>query len=139
MLVDVVRRDRGLRLVMKDWPLFGPVSLRASRLGLGSVALGRYGYVNSGLLAIRGRLTDDAVDRALRHAGVAPERAWASYLAQSGKWDQLIQRNHAQADSLGFFGTPSYVIGKVIVPGMIERDVLLAAIAQARRLGAPKG
>lgn len=132
MLMDALRRDPGLRLVMKDWPLFGQVSLRATRLALGAVDLGRYGAVNAALLAGRGRMSDDSVDRALRRAGMAPEAAWRSYLARSGQWDRLIQRNHAQADALGFRGTPSYVVGRAILPGALDAQTLQDTIARAR-------
>ncbi len=41
-LIDVVAEDGNVRLVMKDWPIFGPASIRASQLALGAVHVGAY-------------------------------------------------------------------------------------------------
>lgn len=137
MLLDVVKNDGNLRLVMKDWPILGIVSQRAARLGLGTVALGKYGQVNAQLMATRGRLTDDLVDEAVRRAGVDPAEAWRSYEAGKPKWDALLARNFDQADRMEFFGTPSFVIGQIIAPGVLEHDDLQEVITEARRLGIP--
>lgn len=137
MLLEVLDADRGLRLVMKDWPVFGPVSGRAARLALGAHGLGKYPSANTALMSTRGKLTDQSVDQALRRAGVDPAAAWTSYEADAAKWDGLIARNHAQAAALGFFGTPSYVIGAVIIPGVINKTTMLDVISEARRVGIP--
>ena len=137
MLMDEVRRDGNIRLVMKDLPVLGPVSRRAARMALGSVDLGLYAAVNAALMATRGRLSDRSVDSALRRAGVSPDAAWKSFTAQEDKWERLIVRNLDQADDLGFWGTPSYVIGQVIAPGVIDRQALRETIAEARQIGMP--
>ena len=41
-LTEVVAEDGDIRLVLKDWPIFGAASLRASQLALGAVDLGAY-------------------------------------------------------------------------------------------------
>lgn len=133
-LLDLVKRDGNLRLVMKDWPVLGIVSQRAARLGLGAVALGRYGQVNAQLMATRGRLNDQSVDEALLRAGVDPTEAWRSYEADKPKWDALLARSFDQADRMGFFGTPSFVVGQIIAPGVLDRKDLQDLIAEARRL-----
>lgn len=135
MLLDIVKKDGNLRLVMKDWPVLGVVSQRAARLGLGSVALGKYGQVNSQLMATRGRLTDENVDEALLRAGVDPTEAWRSYEADKAKWDGLLDRSFDQADRMGFFGTPSFVIGQIVAPGAQDELSLREMIAEARELG----
>ena len=57
-MIEEVQRDGHVRLVMKDWPIFGPVSVRASKLVLGASVLGHYRQAHDALMATPGRLTD---------------------------------------------------------------------------------
>ncbi|ETX27039.1 DsbA family protein [Roseivivax isoporae] len=131
MLEDVVTEDGGVRLVMKDWPIFGPPSLRASQLALGAVALGAYPDVNRALMATEARLDAGQVDAAV--ASVVPvRRAMDAYRAARGTWDALLDRNDAQATALGFRGTPAFAIGTTLYAGALDRATLRAAISTAR-------
>lgn len=133
-LLDLVRRDGNLRLVMKDWPIFGEASVYAVRLGLGAVALGRYAALNEALMTLKGRRLDDrTIDATARQVGLDPVAAVQSFEAESGRWAGLIARNAAQAQMLGLFGTPSYVVGMDLFPGATEMTALRRAIAEARK------
>ncbi|MHC9235005.1 DsbA family protein [Pseudooceanicola sp. 502str34] len=128
---DVVEADGNVRLVMKDWPIFGRGSQRAAELALGTVALGRYPAAVDALMATRGRLNDASIKAALKDI-VPVEDANNSFYAERRKWERLLSRNDQQATALGFRGTPSFVIGQVLYPGAIDRDTLLSAIRAAR-------
>ena len=132
LLLDVAARDSGVRLVLKDWPLFGAPSVRASQLALGAVELGEYRAVNDALMATEGRLSIESVEEAVG-SEVAADRAMASYRDRRSKWDGLVSRNQMQAAAFGFQGTPSYVIGTRLYGGMIDRRTLEGAIATARK------
>ncbi|PZX12786.1 protein-disulfide isomerase [Palleronia aestuarii] len=132
MLMDVTARDPGVRLVLKDWPLFGAPSVRASQLALGAVELGAYGAVNEALMATEGRLSIETVEETVG-SEVAAEAAMTSYRDARTKWDGLMSRNQMQAAAFGFQGTPSFVIGTTLFGGMIDRDTLDAAIREARK------
>lgn len=41
-ILDLMRGDGNIRLVMKDWPIFGETSVHGLKLGLGAAGLGRY-------------------------------------------------------------------------------------------------
>lgn len=130
-LTEVVAEDGNVRLVMKDWPIFGPPSLRASQLALGAVALGAYEAVNEALMATNAKLDDSEVDAAVSEA-VSVDEAMEAYRDRRETWDALLDRNDFQATALGFRGTPAFAIGTTLYAGALDRDTLVEAIATAR-------
>lgn len=134
-LLRTVEEDGNTRLVLKDWPIFGAVSVRASQLGLGAATLGRYSQANAAMMAIPGKVDERKIDAALQSAGIAPAAAMDAYRSERAKWDGLMQRNDAQAGVFNLPGTPAYFIGEDVYPGAIQVATLRDAIARARGLG----
>lgn len=131
VLQDVVAADGNVRLVMKDWPIFGPPSVRASQLALRAVDLGAYVAVSEALMATKARLSDAEVTAAVSQA-VSVDAAMSAYQASRDKWDGLLSRNDFQAAALGFRGTPAFAIGTTLYSGALDAATLTEAIAQAR-------
>lgn len=128
----LVERDGNLRLVMKDWPIFGDLSVHALKIALG--AGNRYEAVHDAIMAVDGRqITDAQVDAAARSVGVEPRAAHASFIRSEARWDGLLQRNHDQARMLGLPGTPAFLIGIDLFPGVVPNGELEAVIARMRR------
>ncbi|WP_233192732.1 DsbA family protein [Acidimangrovimonas sediminis] len=127
-----VKADGGVRLVMKDWPIFGPPSVRASHLVFGARELGQYETAFDALMRIRGALNETDVARVLRGAGIDVDKADAAYRRTRAKWDALLVRNAAQARAFGFNGTPAFAIGTVIYPGLMDAEALQRAVDSAR-------
>lgn len=130
-LKEVVEEDGNVRLIMKDWPIFGAPSVRASQLALGAVALGAYGEINDALMATEAKLSDADVERVVGSV-VEVDEAMDAYRAERSKWDALLQRNDFQAASLGFRGTPAFAVETTLYSGALERATLEEAIADAR-------
>ncbi|MGY6704267.1 DsbA family protein [Roseinatronobacter sp.] len=131
-LMRAVERDGNIRLLMKDWPIFGGTSTRAAQLALGGLADGSYARAHAALMATHGRLSDHDIDTALSDAGVSVDGLRAGYSAQRDRLDGLMVRNGRQAAAFGFSGTPAFIIGTVIYPGALNTDDLANAIRLAR-------
>lgn len=130
-LTALVAQDGGIRLVLKDWPIFGGASLRAARVALGAHDLGLYAPVTEALMRTVGRLSDASIDRALR--GIVPaKRAIAAYDARAATWQALLERNSLQAAALGFQGTPGVTVDTTIYDGALDGAALRRAVADAR-------
>lgn len=132
-LSEMVEEDGGIRLVMKDWPIFGAPSVLASQLVLGTVVSGEYPTAFSALMATKARLAEDQVRDVLGNAGIDVDAADAAYRTARNKWDGLLARNAAQAAQLGLRGTPAFIIGRAIYPGAMDAATLRGAIAEARK------
>ncbi|AXC49541.1 DsbA family protein [Paracoccus suum] len=132
MLTRVVDEDGDIRLVMKDWPIFGAPSVRASQLVLGASSTGEYEKAHSALMATEAKLSEGQIRQVLRDGGIDPDASLAAYRADRGKWDGLLSRNSAQAGELGLQGTPAFIVGAKIYPGALDETGLRAIIADAR-------
>lgn len=131
-LMAEVEADGNVRLIMKDWPIFGGASVMASQMVLGAIASDDYAAAQAALMATPARLSDDDVRRTLTEAGFDPEALLASYREDRDRWDGLISRNGQQAAALGLQGTPAFIVGRTIHAGAMDRTALNGAIAAAR-------
>ncbi|WP_333684929.1 DsbA family protein [Pontibaca methylaminivorans] len=131
-LMDLVAQDGNIRLVMKDWPIFGAPSIRASQLVLGGVEPGSYETAHAALMATPGQLTEALIGRTLAEAGLDPAALERSYRQGRAKWDALMSRTGAQAAQLGLQGTPAYIIGGRVYSGAMDGEALARAVARAR-------
>lgn len=131
-LTETVAADGNVRLVMKDWPIFGAPSIRASQLALGAASIDAYEAASTALMATQGRLTEKAVEQTLKDAGLDVAAIDKAYRSERAKWDGLMARNGNQAAQLGIRGTPAFIVGTTIYSGAMSGDDLKKAIAQAR-------
>ncbi len=53
--------------------------------------------------------------------------------------DGMLARNNDTAEGLGFRGTPSFIVGKFRVPGVLTMDQFEQVIADARKAKASNG
>lgn len=131
-LLDVVERDGNVRLLMRDWPIFGPASIRASQLVLGAADLGRYEAAHRALMATEGKLQAEEIDAVLMEAGIDVEAAGNAFNEAHDKWSGFLTRNAEQAAAFNLAGTPGFIIGDTLYPGAMAEDRLAQAVAAAR-------
>lgn len=131
-LMRVVAEDRRVRVVFRDWPIFGAVSTEAARRVWSSRRQGRFAAAHDALMAATGRLTTAAIETRLAEAGVDAKRLAADVETDRAAFDALVARNGAMAEAFGFPGTPAYVVGPFVFPGVVDEDGFRQAIADAR-------
>lgn len=131
-LMKTVHDDGHIRLVFKDWPVFGAVSVYAAKLVLATKYQHKYLEAHDALMAIDGKLSEDKVRAALTKAGINVERAQRDWTTHRQAIDALLARNDQQAVALGFQGTPAFIIGHFRVPGALDPANLKLAIKDAR-------
>lgn len=129
---SVVAEDGNARLIMKDWPVFGDVSVFASQAVLGANELGAYKQAMEALMATPASLSQDDVKRLLTSAGLDLSKVAEAVRRNDKKISNLLTRNYNQATAFNFAGTPSFVIGKMTYSGALGKDQLHDAIKQAR-------
>ncbi|MBP1849153.1 DsbA family protein [Rhizobium halophytocola] len=131
-VMKVVESDGNVRLLMKDWPVFGANSVYAAQAVLGAAEIGKYREAQEALMRARGQLTPQETQRLLVRAGVDMQAVTAAVNKNSKKIGRLLDRNYRQAVGLDFRGTPSFVIGTKLYPGAMDVAELKSAIARAR-------
>lgn len=128
----LVAEDREARLIVKEWPLFGGVSIYAARVALASAWQGKFDAVHAALLAVRGPLDRDSVRQAAEAAGIDLARLDRDMASRAAELDRALGGVAAQASRLRLKGTPGLVIGGRVISGALSLDDLKSLVAQAR-------
>src|SRR4051794_25362353 len=118
-LRQVVQDDGKVRLVLKDWPILGPVSVIASRMALASKFQDKFLQAHEALIGVSSKLTEPRIRELLAGAGIDVDRATRDLETRAKAIDAIIARNGDQAAAFGFKGTPSFIVGKFRVPGIL--------------------
>jgi len=137
-LRQVVKDDGKVRLVLKDWPILGPVSVVAARMALASKYQDRFLQAHEALIGVNSRLTEPRIRELLAGAGIDVDRLTRDLATNAKAIDAILARNNDQATAFGFNGTPSFIVGKFRVPGVLTMAQFDQAIADARKAAAKK-
>ena len=132
MLQRIVHEDGHIRLVFKDWPIFGGISTYAARLGLAAKFQNKYSEAHAALISMQGKLTTENVLRILAQAGIDISRAQRDLAANQNEIDAILARHQEQATALGYEGTPAFVIGDIRAPAVFNTADFKKFIADAR-------
>jgi protein-disulfide isomerase len=137
-LRQVVQDDGKVRLVLKDWPVLGPVSVIAARMALASKFQDKYIQAHEALIGVNSKLTEPRMRELLAGAGIDVDRLDRDLVTNSKAIDAILARNSDQATAFGFKGTPSFIVGKFRVPGILTMAEFDQVIADARKAKANK-
>ncbi|MBW7973988.1 DsbA family protein [Bradyrhizobium sp. BR 10289] len=132
-LRQVVQDDGKVRLVMKDWPILGPVSVTAARIALAAKYQDKYHPAHDAMMGVSSRLTEPRINELLAAAGVDMDRLKRDLTDHARDIDAVLKRNNEQAEAFGFRGTPSFIVGKYRVPGVLSMAEFEQVIADARK------
>ncbi|MBR0991654.1 DsbA family protein [Bradyrhizobium japonicum] len=132
-LRQVVQDDGKVRLVMKDWPILGPVSVTAARTALAAKFQDKYHQAHDAMMGVNSRLTEPRINELLSAAGVDMDRLKRDLAGRGSDIDALLKRNNEQAEAFGFRGTPAFIVGKYRVPGVLSIAEFEQVIADARK------
>ena len=127
---DLLETDRQLRVVWKEFPILGPVSRFAARAAMASRKQGRYLEFHVAVMGSRGKLTEDRVMAIAGSAGLDVQRLRRDM--EDPAIENYLDETIRLARVLGIRGTPAFVIGDTLVPGVVGGARLKELIAKAR-------
>ena len=117
-LEKLLARDPRLRLVYKELPILGRVSVTAAHAALAAERQGKYEAFHRAMMAARGNITDATVLQVARSVGLDLDRLERDMAAP--EIDKAIASNIKLADALDINGTPAFVIGDRMIPGAVD-------------------
>src|SRR6056297_2096720 len=126
----LLERDAEVRVVYREWPILGEGSVFAARAALASREQGEYGAFHAALMGARGRIEEPIVMQIAEDLGLDLERLRADM--QGPAVQAHIDTTFELAGSLGFTGTPSFVIGDALATGLVDADTLVEMVEAAR-------
>lgn len=116
----LAERGGGVRLLYKDWPIFGPSSRRAAELALAGARLGRYPAFADALLRAPPRLAEWDIRAAWDSVG----GDWGALLDAFAAHRTPIRRHLAgvaqEAFTLGLRGTPAFLTRARLAQGALS-------------------
>lgn len=134
-LAQLLARDPKVRIVWRDWPIFGGASLLAAQAAIASQWQGKHAAFNAALFAQPGKITEASVQAAAKVAKVDWTRLQSDMKTRMKEINTVIARSNAGAQALKFEGTPGLLIGNARFGGAASLIQLMEAVAQARKDG----
>ncbi len=132
-LEKLVATDHGVRLVYKDWPIFGAGSIAAARIALAAQWQGKYEAVHDALLEAPMRKEGADQVRALAvKAGADGALLDQALEAHGPEISAILARTEKQAEKLGAPGTPVFLIGPLLIERALDLEGFKKAVADAR-------
>ncbi len=129
-VTQLQKDEPGVRVVYKDFPILGEVSVFGARAALAAREQGKHQAFHEAMLASENELTQEEVLAIAQRVGLDVKKLEIDLNAP--EWQSAIDRNHALAKLLGISGTPGFVVGSEVYPGALELPGLKALVKQAR-------
>ncbi len=127
---QMLKRQRDVRLVLKDLPILGPNSLLASRALLAAQRQGKYAELHDALLKLKEEPAEPVLKREAEKLGLD----WARLRREMDDpaIGRRLEANTKLAAALRIEGTPALIIGDTLVPGAVDLATLEKLVAEAR-------
>src|SRR5258708_1416976 len=133
-MLDLMKSDPKLKVVLKEFPVLGPGSVEAAQIAVAvrmqDPSGKKYLDFHQKLLGGKGQADKARAMAAAKDAGLDMARIEKDLASPEVR--ATIEENFKLAEAMGMNGTPSYVIGKQVVIGAIGRDGLAEKIGIAR-------
>ncbi|OYX47100.1 DsbA family protein [Qipengyuania flava] len=135
-LERLAQEDGKVRIVYRDWPIFGPASEEAARMAIASQWQNKHRQFNDALMRTDGKLSSEKIRAAANTAGIDFARLERDMEAREDDIDGVLRRTAMQAAQMGLQGTPAMLVGPYMIPGAVDYAGLTRAVAEARRFNA---
>ena len=129
-LNTVMAQDSGVRVVLREWPILGEASVYATRASLAAQMQDKYAVFHNALMASKGRAQPASVIAIAKSVGLDTDQLQVDM--KSPNIDEHIETSIQLARALSFSGTPAYIIGDALAPGMVAAEELQNMVAQVR-------
>ena len=134
-MLELLDKDKNIRVVLKEWPILGPQSQEAALVAVGvtKVAPDKYWDFHKAMMTMRGTANKESSMRVAEKLGISRDELEKQYEDKASR--QPIQDAYRLADALNLNGTPGYVLGDEVIPGYISLEAFEAKISNLRSCG----
>lgn len=133
-MLDLMKSDPKLKVVLKEFPVLGPGSVEAAQIAVAvrmqDPSGKKYLDFHQKLLNSKGQADKARALAAAKEAGL--DMAKIERDSASPEVRATLEENFKLAEAMGMNGTPSYVIGKQVVIGAVGLESLREKIGVAR-------
>ena len=133
-MLDLMKSDPKVRVVLKEFPVLGQGSIAAAQVAIAvrmqDASGKKYLDFHQKLLSGRGQIDKAKALAAAKETGLDMARLEKDMAGPEIK--ATLEENFRMAEDMGLNGTPSYVIGNDVVVGAMGREILGKKISEAR-------
>ncbi|MDU8929831.1 DsbA family protein [Alisedimentitalea sp. MJ-SS2] len=130
VIQNVIGDDTGVRVVYREWPILGEGSVFAARAALAARNQGKYEEFHWAMMEMKPKANEATVMQVARDLGL--DLAKLKVDMEAPEVDDHIRISMMLASNLGFNGTPSFVIGDALAPGLVPEEEIKRLIAEIR-------
>lgn len=128
----LIAKDKKVRILFRDLPVFGPASERAARVAIAAKYQNKYMAVHDALLQANRPLNEAKIRAAVEKAGANWSQIEIDLKRYGTDIEDLIDRNFEQAEMLRYDGTPGWIFGTTLGYGDVKLAAIEAEIAKQR-------
>ncbi len=129
-VTQLQKDDGNVRVVYKDFPILGELSIFAAKAALAARNQGKHQVFHEALLDSHNELTRDALFAIAARVGLDADQLQKDM--ESPDIQATLDRTRLLGNELGITGTPAFIIGADFRPGALELKELKDLIARAR-------
>lgn len=133
-MLELMKADSKLRVVLKEFPVLGPASVDAAKVGtavrMQDKTGKKYLEFHQKLLTGRGQIDKARAMAVAKEVGLDVARIERDMASEEARLS--LEESFKLAETLGLNGTPSYVIGNDVVVGAVGLAALREKVNNAR-------
>lgn len=143
VIESLIKKNKELRVVYKEFPIFGKDSETASKIAISAALQNKYDGLQKSLFNVKGRLNEAKIMEIAKDSGLDMEKLKTDM--NSPKVAGILKDNRELAEKIRLMGTPAFVIlstpnGKynpssvdaAFIPGAASEDTLQELINKAK-------
>lgn len=143
VISELIKKDSNLRVIYKEFPIFGKSSELASKAALGAAMQGKYQQMHDALLSVDKRLNQALIMETAKSAGLNIEQLKKDM--ESKEVQEALRSNRELAEKMHLMGTPAFIVAATpdgqfkkesepaFIPGAASLEALQALIQKASR------
>ncbi|HXF53598.1 MAG TPA: DsbA family protein [Hyphomicrobiaceae bacterium] len=128
----LAQADPNVRIVMKEFPIFGEHSTYAAKAAMASIRQGKYWDFHLALMREK-QVTKENVMTVAARVGLDVNRLKADM--EDPKLDAAIKETHDIAQALAIEGTPGFIVDAKVSVGYLPVEGLRQLVGEARKNG----
>lgn len=105
---NLLQQDKSLRVVYKEFPIFGKTSEMASQAALAAAMQGKYQQMNEALLKLNVRLDEDVIMKTAKSLNLDMKKLQADMKSKTVQ--DMLASNRELAEKMHLMGTPAFII-----------------------------
>jgi len=127
----LLSENKDVKIIYKEFPILGPASVQAAKASLASARQGKFHKFHKALMPVKEHLSDEVIFKTAKEAGLNVDKLKKDMADPA--IEKMIKESLELGNEVGAHGTPTFIIGETVHPGMMQYEELKKAVEEARQ------